>query len=264
MNFAPGSFFSLSRRSALRGRGRGFTLLELSVSIAVLGILAIGIFSVSSGSLRLIDEVRDFQDREARKRRFVELCRQNFENLPSGARVEFDYKDRGGHYDTFLSLRDAPAAFGFGAMPPDIRRVILASEVEPSGFARAALYFLNAEEERRLDREGFDALNPRRVILLRRLKTITWRFFDQNSQQWRDILDKNAPQPPMLELTLAMDGDAEPVRSVFWLPIRQQTRVTAPRAPDPNDPNDPNAPPADPNAPPPAAPPVEPAPETRP
>jgi prepilin-type N-terminal cleavage/methylation domain-containing protein len=36
----------------------GFSLLELSISIAVLAILAIGIFGLASGSVELMDEIR--------------------------------------------------------------------------------------------------------------------------------------------------------------------------------------------------------------
>jgi prepilin-type N-terminal cleavage/methylation domain-containing protein len=251
----------------------GFTLLELSVSIAVLAILAIGIFSLTTGSAELMDELQQFQDREARKRRFVELCRDNFEGLPSAARIEFDYKDRGGHYDTYLSFYDAPAAFGFGGMRPDVKRVILAAEVESSGFARSVLYFLNAEEDRQYLRQGLDSLRLRPVVLLRRLKQITWRFYDPRSEKWREVLEDGDAQPTLVELTMAMDGDAEPLRSVFWAPVRQQVDLERKDPNDPNNPNDPNDPnnpkdpddpnnPSDPDGPDGAAPnrPVEPAP----
>ncbi|MCB1085929.1 MAG: prepilin-type N-terminal cleavage/methylation domain-containing protein [Verrucomicrobiae bacterium] len=225
---------------------KGFTLLELSISIAVLAILAIGIFSLTAGSAELMDELQQFQDREAQKRRFVELCRDNFENLPPAARIEFDYKDRGGHYDTYLSFVDAPSAFGFGSMRPDMKRVILAAEIDSSGFARSALYYLDAEQDRQYLRQGLDSLRLRPIPLLRRLKQITWRFYDPRSQQWREVLEQGAAQPPLVELTLAVDGDAEPIRSVFWAPIRQQVEIET--KPPTNDPNDPNSP-KDPNAP---------------
>jgi prepilin-type N-terminal cleavage/methylation domain-containing protein len=227
------------------GKDGGFTLLELSISIGVLAILAIGIFALTTGSAELMDELQQFQDREARKRRFVELCRDNFENLPSAARIEFDYRDRGGHYDTYLSFFDAPAAFSFGGMRPDVKRVILAAEVENSGFARSVLYFLDAEQDRQFVRQGLDSLRLKPVVLLRRLKQITWRFYEPRTQKWREVLERGDAQPTLVELTLAMDGDAEPLRSVFWAPVRQQAEISTQQPNDPNDPNNPN----DPNSP---------------
>jgi prepilin-type N-terminal cleavage/methylation domain-containing protein len=228
----------------------GFTLLELSISIAVLAILAIGIFSLAAGSAEMMDELRLMQDREARKRRFVELCRDNFESLPAAGRIEFEFLDRGGHYDSHLSFVDAPGAFGFGAARPDLKRVILATELESGGRLRAVLYYLNAEQDAQYDRQGLEALRLQPVPLLRRLKQLTWRYFDKQTRQWRETQrDTDAP-PALVEMTLAFEDDAEPLRSVFWAPVRHFPEPGE----DPTDPTDPTKPtdpakPADPGTP---------------
>lgn len=211
----------MNRPLSRDARKRGFTLLELTFALSVMVILAGGIFSLSTGGLELMADIQDLQQREARKRRFIELCRQNFESLPAGSEVSFRYEQRGGHYDTYLSLRYAPSAFGFGRGDFEVRRVVLAAEIDSSGYIRAGVYYLDVEADDRYERGEMSTVNARSLTLMRRLRQLTWRFYDSNRQEWVDVLPEGAENPVMIELTLAGEGEPHPIRSVFWVPARQ-------------------------------------------
>ena len=209
------------RFSRHRGSLHGFTIMELSVALAVMVILTAGIFTLASGGLELLNDVQDLQQRETRKRRFVELCRQNLESLPAGAEVSFSYEPRGGHYDTYLSVRHAPSAFGFGRGDFEVQRVVIAAEVDSSGFIRASIYYLDAEADDRYERGDMSSLDSRSLQLMRRLRQLSWNFYDSSRLEWVDVLPKGSNNPSMIALTVAGEGEPEPVRAVFWVPARQ-------------------------------------------
>lgn len=227
------------RRATHRGRNRtanpvqGFTLLELSIALSVMVILSVGIFTLATGGLELMEDVQDLQQRESRKRRFVELCRQNFESLPAGAEISFRYEQRGGHYDTYLSLRNAPSAFGFGRGDFEVRRVVLAAEIDTSGYIRSSVYYLDAEADERFERGELRTVDARSLTLMRRLRQLTWRFYDSSRLEWVDVLPQGSENPVMIELTIAREGEPNPLRTVFWVPARQIQESTG----EPGSPN---------------------------
>ncbi|MCB1231827.1 MAG: prepilin-type N-terminal cleavage/methylation domain-containing protein [Verrucomicrobiae bacterium] len=238
MRYRTHSFDALAAR-------RGFTLLELAIALSVMVILSAGIFTLASGGLELLEDVQDLQQRETRNRRFIELCRQNFESLPAGTEISFRYEQRGGHYDTYLSLRNAPSAFGFGRGDFEVRRVVLAAEIDSSGFIRASVYYLDAEADDRYERGEMNQLNVRSLPLMKRLRQLTWRFYDSSRLEWVDVLPPGSQNPVMIELTLAGEGEPNPVRSVFWVPARQieEALPGEPQAPqDGENPQNPNEP----------------------
>ncbi len=237
-----------ANRDTRRG---GFTLLELSIALSVMVILAGGIFSLATGGLELMADIQDLQQREARKRRFIELCRQNLESLPAGTEISFRYEQRGGHYDTYLSLRNAPSAFGFGRGDFEVRRVVVAAEIDSSGYIRAGVYYLDAEADDRYERGEMSTVDARSLTLMRRLRQLTWRFYDSNRLEWVDVLPDGAENPVMIELTLAGEDEPHPIRSVFWVPARQvdeappqDAQGTPDGTPDGNDPQNPGGDPA--------------------
>lgn len=74
---------------ALRG-SRGFTLLEIAVSLAILGIGMVACIQAFGGGLRL-------QDRAARQDRAVELAREAMDRLIEEPTTRSGSEDRGGY-----------------------------------------------------------------------------------------------------------------------------------------------------------------------
>jgi prepilin-type N-terminal cleavage/methylation domain-containing protein len=206
-------------KTAIRQSNRsGFTLVEVIMTMAIIVILAAGIFAMVSGSFELTSELSALQERNIARERMVELCRTNFEEVPAHARVEFMAVDRGPAYASWLSIVDHPFAFSFGGEPGNVKRVMLETDVAEGGWLRVSALYLDERENQLLERGGFDPKTAkRRIVLMEKVKQLTWRFYDPETESWIEYWN-GAENPVLVELTLAVAGDAEARRTVLWIP----------------------------------------------
>ncbi len=128
-----------------------FTLLEMMLSVAVFVLLVTSAFTLVGATTELMTEVSEVQNEAAQRMRLVETCRVAFESMSGNSALEFYYFDRGGgRFDTYLTLVNAPEAFDFGVNCRDeIRRVVLAAEIQPTGFIRSGVYYMTISTSRR-------------------------------------------------------------------------------------------------------------------
>ncbi len=200
-----------------RRRQHAFTLLEMMLSVAVFVLLVTSAFSLVGATSELMTEVSEAQNEAARRMRFIEACRTGFESLSGQSTVEFYYHDRGGgRYDTYLTFVDAPEAFDFGVNSRDeIRRVVLAAEIQSSGFIRCGVYYMDDihfEEARKTD---FQENEAPYVELIPRMRRLSWRFYDPLNREWKETLDGNL-RSNLAELTFQIDANSPEMRTVFW------------------------------------------------
>lgn len=73
---------------------RGFTILELMLSIAVFVVLVTSAFSLLVATTELIAEISELEAESANQLRFVETCRFAFEEMTAESGIEFDYVER--------------------------------------------------------------------------------------------------------------------------------------------------------------------------
>lgn len=198
-------------------RAKAFTLLEMMLSVAVFVLLVTSAFSLVGATTELMTEVSEVQNDAAGRMRFVETCRVAFESLANESDLEFLYFDRGGgRFDTYLCLVDAPEAFDFGLnLRDEIRRVVLAAEIQPGGFIRTGVYYMTDLDFEEAQKNDF-ARNPAAYVeLIPRMRQLSWRFYDPASREWRQTLDGNITTS-LVELTFQIDTSKPPLRSVFW------------------------------------------------
>ena len=80
--------YPLAMMGGVRRRaGRGFTLVEVLLGLALLGLLAGGIFAEQRGALTVSAEVAERETKVMRVHAFCELLRRTFEQAPGNARV---------------------------------------------------------------------------------------------------------------------------------------------------------------------------------
>jgi len=216
-----------SQSLATPRRACGFSLLELSVTIAVLLILAGGIFGVTTGAFELSSEMKGFQEENLRRQRLVDLLRSNFESLPGVGQVELLSVETNGAYQTYLSFFNHPAAFRFGAQASDVYQVVLATTLGTDGFLRVQLHYLDQEQSSILQRGDSSVLqSDASVMLSDRMKELSWRFYHPETEDYEDIWELRSGRPTLIECRFAFEGDERSETQVFWVPPR--TPVAAP------------------------------------
>jgi prepilin-type N-terminal cleavage/methylation domain-containing protein len=198
-------------------RDHAFTLLEMMLSVAVFVILVTSAFSLVGATTELMSEVSEVQNEAAERIRFLETCRVAFESMTGKSALEFYYFDRGGgRFDTYMTLVNAPEAFDFGVNTRDeIRRVVLAAEIQSTGFIRAGVYYMNDLDFEAAQKNDFLRNEAPYVELIPQMRQLSWRFYDPLNREWKQSLDGNL-RSNLVELTFQIDGTAPPMRSVFW------------------------------------------------
>lgn len=194
---------------------RGFTLLEVTLAVAVFLILITTAFALVGSATELMAEVSEAQNKSALRLRFVETCRSAFESMTAESSVEFFYEDRGaGKVDTYLCIVNTPDAFDFGMNRSDeIERVVLATEVLPSGFAHVGVYYMTAADFQLARETGFGSIDSAYVELIPELNYLQWEFYDGTN--WQTTLDGNF-ETSLLKLRFRITGNSPPMESVFW------------------------------------------------
>ena len=233
-----------TRPSALR-RG-AFTILEVCLAMGLMGMLALGIFSLAAGSVELSAEMVEYQNDEAVRRRFLELCRRNIESLPGHSSLQLESIASGGYYTTYLSMVEHPAAFSFASASSrfDVHRVVLVSEVASSGFLTVSVHYLDRDGDQawRQGNTGKALEMSPGIKLLDRLRRADWRFYEPRQRLWFETWKETQGRPAMAELTLEMEGDPGPERLVFFVPASEGSGAggTGFTAPSPNGDGDPS------------------------
>jgi prepilin-type N-terminal cleavage/methylation domain-containing protein len=196
---------------------KGFTLLEMMLSIGVFLLLVASAFSIVGATTELMTEVSETQERSSLQQRFITVCRNSFEAATSESSLEFKYYDRDGNtQDTYLTLSKAPGAFDLGINREDhITHVVLASEIRSDGLIRSGVYYLNDADYELAKTTGFKDLEASYIELVPRMRQVTWRFYDEQRSEWVPTLDGDF-NAYLIELTIQTLEDSQPLRTVFF------------------------------------------------
>lgn len=196
-------------------RHRGFTLFEMILVMGIFVLMAGGIYAVVRAAVQASATLSEESIRTQRVSALVSLLRRTFHNLPATAEVSGGIQ-AGSDGVAELVLRDAPGVFAWGMAGPSAGTVILAARPQLGGGRTLSLMLLPSslgEMERRdaLDRGAW-------LPLLPDLRSLRWRFFDPDMQDWADEWPDGAGRPPLVELSLVLLGDEVPRTYIFWVP----------------------------------------------
>lgn len=204
-----------------RRRRAGFSLMEVLLALALLALLAGGIFAVQRGAISVSAEVAAAQTQTLRMHSFCELLRRTFEQAPGNARVYLTLT--GGQYSGLsdVAFVDYPLAFTWPGIPAGSKTVIFRTQRAASGLgAEARLLYLDEEETQLYEQgrsEGSRAIAD--VLLMESIRNLTWRFYDDRKQEWElEWPRTNNRRPTFVELRLEFLDGQDPVRLVFWIP----------------------------------------------
>lgn len=210
----------MKRNLAQRGL-RGFTLVEVMLGMALVGLLTGAIFAVQRGALQVSTELAEREAKTMRVHAFCELLRRTFEQAPGNSRVNLQAYGGGGSDLTEVAFTDYPLAFNWPGITAGSKTVIFRTERGASGLGQQASVLYLDEEQSQLWQQGqFDETKVLgRLTLLDGIAFLGWRFFNDTTQEWElEWPLTNTRRPSFVEMTLQFIDGYDPVRLVFWIP----------------------------------------------
>ena len=257
------SFLDSAIRSATPER-QAFTLLEVVIGMTLLSLLTTMVFGIVSTSVKVGQHHAGVQQEESNQvNRFIALCRNAFQSLPSTAILTLTVTQAGDPAQQELTIAGAPEAFPFGStpisykdtvlgiasrtrtpwtqpMPPKIRRT--------SDARRGALYFIGLSRQdliptdpnsnsmlSRSDGSGIAAADDQGrfwMPLMSNTVSLYWRFYRVDDDSWQEEWSSTT-LPQLVEMNLQLRGRTQPIRVVFALPLTKLTGPNAALAPPP-------------------------------
>ncbi len=204
-------------------RVTGFTMIEILLSLALLGLLMTGIFSIQRGAMDVSVEVTARASKTLRVHSFCELMRRNFEQAPGNARVTLLFFGGAGSDLTEVAFSNYPLAFSWPGVVGGSTTVILRTERSSvSSGIQASLLYLD-EEQAQIYQENPARLDEtkllNRLTILDGIAYLGWRFFNDQTQEWElEWPASNANRPTFVEMTIQFLDNSDPTKLNFWIP----------------------------------------------
>ncbi|MDF1814845.1 MAG: prepilin-type N-terminal cleavage/methylation domain-containing protein [Verrucomicrobiales bacterium] len=202
--------------------GAGFSLLEMIMVLALVGLLASAIFGITIGTFQLSSEIREAQSRSEAKDRLIEILESNLLSLPAGAQIELTTTQTDGSYTNLLALGKCPLAFQrSGEDRGTVDGVVIQTGKGRGGFIRVTLHHLESEQWQAFERNDLSVFEEDdSIILAERLKQFRWQFFDPTTRRWVGEWKIKSRRPVLAELSYAHEGERDASKHIFWIPPR--------------------------------------------
>lgn len=215
------SFLQSNLRSN-RGGLRGFTLIEVVVSMGILALLAASVYAIVGSSITAARVAMDQQLVLRRVDAFLRVTRDAFLNLPAEGTVSYDVgKVGGGQAEQRITLRKAKNLFGDPSLGGG--SLVLAARPQSDGTRTITMLSipLNAQP---LDLAH--ALESPGTPLLPGVTKPHWSFFANGD--WTEECPEGTPRPLLVRLQCELKDLPDPIEAIFYVPplVAQQTNAT--------------------------------------
>ena len=209
---------------------KGFTLLELVIAIALLGMLVGMVMSTANTSLRLGNDVVKSQNEEMLHQAFIDLLDNRFTSLPGNTRFDVKVTDSGQQYLSTITLQNVPLGFTWGEQERTAKAFTMETVRRRSGYLDIVLSYYENEilEDSAATDQSLSALAKEpfaQLTLLEDVRYFEWRFLDGTSMEWRYDWDIQGRLPLQIELVMAFGAQGKEIRQIFWLPPKQNIEV---------------------------------------
>ncbi|MDF1825100.1 MAG: prepilin-type N-terminal cleavage/methylation domain-containing protein [Verrucomicrobiales bacterium] len=223
-------------RKAALSSSAGFSLFEIVVAMVILGLITTSIFSIVWQAGDTAAEIRSLDKRGEEVERFVSLLRETIEGLPPEAGFTITPAEDSGSGYHELFLENTPTSFTFGELVGSCEEAYIAlrpGEILPTGeqgfdLALSRSDFLpdDSDGSGMAFRVGSGALLDEDedgrywLPLLTGIRGASWRFWDDDSQEWLEEWTDEEKLPPLMEFSLLDRDSSVPVRLVYEVPDR--------------------------------------------
>lgn len=215
----------------------GFTLIEVVIGLTILTMITGTLFAIIKGAVRGAADIERVQRENDSINRFIELCRQTFQTMPSTATLTLKITEQTDPVMQELTIANSPHCFGFGTSMTSYKDSIIGLRPDivqaTSAETNAARYNLSLSREDLIPRTDDDELAVRQdsegltapdeegrywMPLLPGVTGLTWRFYKLTEDVWEEEWS-DSKWPDLIEMSLMMDGRTQPLRAVFSVPV---------------------------------------------
>ncbi len=195
------------------GDQAGFTLIEVLLVVAILGVISAMVFGAFSGTMRVIETLRNDQDWGPLMRETLQFMANELSAGYRSATVPWvgqSNQQNGQPADTLAFLTTAQERSGLNAHETEISRVVYTREgTRLMRFARRNLFGLTDESIEQIE-------------LLDDVVGLKLRYYDATAQIWVDQWDGQMrgalPRAVMIELTVQRPA-RQPETFMHWVTI---------------------------------------------
>lgn len=224
-----------------------FSLFEIVVAMAILSMIATAVLSVLWQAGDTAAELRYLDRRDEEVNRFVMLLRESIEGLPPDATITMNPAESSESGNHEMLLENTPTAFVFGEMIGSAEEAYIAMRPENSfegvptyelALSRNDFFPEDTDGSGMAIRSGgsedlvADEQGRYWLPLLSGISAATWRYWDEDQEEWIDEWTDDEVLPPLLEFALIDAPGSNPQRFVFEVPNRlvnpeEETQTTS-------------------------------------
>ncbi|MBR01331.1 MAG: hypothetical protein CMO60_10815 [Verrucomicrobiales bacterium] len=211
-------------RSARYSRN-GFTLVELVLSMVIMGLLMGSIFKLADATVKSTRAMVDHQSEEITRDAFFTLMKRHFEELPGNCRMDLLPTSESEPFLSELTFQNAPVSFNWGGIPMSAEAMRIITVKDLDGLDIVIEYFdepiLDTDET--LAERGIEPIAS--VVLLEGLSRFEWNVLDGRNlnverDEWPYEWEVRNRLPTFIELTAQFGENGEVIRRMFWCPTK--------------------------------------------
>jgi prepilin-type N-terminal cleavage/methylation domain-containing protein len=203
---------------AFSKKTRGFTLLEMMITLAIFVLLAAAVFGMLTGVLQSTSSLQDNQNRSDQLSALNALLKNKLCAMPAAGTIA-SYQRGSGE-----GLTQNGVIFGTATMATAID-----AKVQDNGYytLRLTTYATTTSPEtpqdaRTILQQLVTSDDPTVVWsnLITDVKTLDWKFLDFNVTQWVELWP-GPTKPNLIEFSMQTAGDLQPTTMDYWIPQLQ-------------------------------------------
>ncbi len=198
--------------NGLQSSRRGFTLLEVLLSMGILALIAGSIYAISNSAITASRTAMEQQLTLRRVDAFLRVTRDALLNLPAQATVSLEVaRGIGGDPEPRLTLGNVQGLFGVPSLGGGA--LVLAARPRADGTRTITMLRIPPKAN---ERELAAALAAPGTPLLPGVRKPRWSFLSGDS--WKEEWPVGSPRPALVRLQFGISGIPDPVEAIFFLP----------------------------------------------
>jgi len=217
----------LLRKQAGSLHHAAFTLLEVIMAMALIGLILGGVYGIANGTMQLGRSMSDARIAETRISNFVTQWRDYLETMPPGIQLSAGVEKaaRGASGNLFILGGKMPFVWNRALKLADAVEFGVVRNRGSKDLSLVVRHLKHPEKARTPDEFTTIAELP----ILEGLKQMQWQFYEPVEKKWFTSWDpKKRPQPPLfMKLKFAFTADPREHEYTFWI-ANDLSQVAAP------------------------------------